>query len=67
MLNNEQQRLLTEFYNQENVVAQLKNNLNIVNSIEPLSIVDTSSSSSHVILQLDEPARQSGSTGSAIS
>ena len=39
MLNNEQQRLLTEFYDQENVVAQLKNNLNIVNAIEPLTIL----------------------------
>ena len=40
MLNNEQQMLLTEFYDQENVVAQLKNNLNIVNSIQPLTILE---------------------------
>jgi len=66
MLNNEQTRLLNEFYNQENVVAQLKNNLNIVNSIQPLTILGSTSTSS-TSGSSSTTGATSGSTGSSFS
>jgi flagellar hook-associated protein 2 len=65
MLNNEQQRLLTEFYDQENVVAQLKNSLNIVNSIQPLSIINDTTSTSGTSSTTSSNGAASGSTGSS--
>jgi flagellar capping protein FliD len=65
MLSNEQQRLLTEFYNQETVVSQLKNNLNIIASIQPLTILGDATSSSSS--SSDSSSATSGNTGSSFS
>ena len=65
MLNNEQQTLLTEFYNQETIVSQLQNNLAIVNSIEPLQALENGTTATSNSSSTSSNSATSGNTGSA--